>query len=271
MDRLRFARLLLAVLGLAACLPAGALAMSPAGAVSRPVLVAVEPSSGSPVRLLSPVAGTPLVGGTTVELAWEPTPALARLAHVQEWEAFLSLDGGLSYPLRLTPHLDLDVQRIPIPLPVIATSDARLLLRLGDERDEIAVPLAQRFVIQAPSVFVPLAPAATSAALLGPPTVGEPALPHASGVLAWVEGTRRGQRLRLRVASGYGTLVPVAAPPAATPLSAALPPLDARVELAPPVTSATPRGPPRKVAAPAVTVEPRPGPDVRLLTQRQNE
>ena len=40
----------------------------------------------------------------------------------EEWEAFLSFDGGATYPVRITPHLDLELRRVRWQVPAIPTS-----------------------------------------------------------------------------------------------------------------------------------------------------
>jgi hypothetical protein len=151
--------------------------------------------TGVTVHLVAPAAGETLVAGSTAELAWVPGAGFSRLRDVEEWEAFLSLDGGVTYPLRITPHLDQDLRRIRFQLPAFATPDARILLRFGDERRETAVELPERFAIVASSSGLP--------ALIARPAFarGEPARPGHAGVVAWVEGSRRGGGLRQVVAA----------------------------------------------------------------------
>src|SRR5262245_26910998 len=98
----------------------------------------------APVRLVAPQAGATLAAGSSSELEWAP---LSPLQGVEEWEAFLSLDGGETYPLRITPHLDRDLRRVRWQVPGIPTSQARLLLRFGDEHREAYLELPQRFSI----------------------------------------------------------------------------------------------------------------------------
>src|SRR3954453_15866512 len=108
-------------------------------------LGAVAPAAGltGHVGLEAPRAGEVLRAGGTAELAGEPRGAFAR-GQAEEWEAFLSFDGGATYPVRITPHLDLKLRRVRWQVPAIPTDDARLLLRFGDERQENLVELAQR-------------------------------------------------------------------------------------------------------------------------------
>ncbi|HEX3530652.1 MAG TPA: hypothetical protein VH988_26615 [Thermoanaerobaculia bacterium] len=171
-----------AVLTVAALLWAGISAASPA-----PVRLAVE--------LTAPVAGEPLRAGSVAELAWEPREPLARNGLIQEWEAFLSLDGGAHYTVRVTPHLDRGLRKVLWQVPAIPTRDARLLLRFGDERREIVFAVPQRFVIAGPSraAGFELLPARRSF------SSGEPALPGQAGVVVWAEGTRQGGAARMVV------------------------------------------------------------------------
>jgi len=152
---------------------------------------------GPAVRLVSPRAGATLVAGTTAELEWTPLATFLNLPEVEEWEAFLSLDGGKTYPVRITPHLDQDLRRVRWQVPDLPTPDASILLRFGDEHRETAVEIPVRFSIAASPVSsdpgtLPLARRVSAS--------GEPALPGRAGVVAWVEGSRRGGSLRQVVA-----------------------------------------------------------------------
>ena len=148
-----------------------------------------------PVRLLAPAAGTVLTAGSSAEIAWEP---LAPLPGIQEWEAFLSFDDGATYPVRVTPHLARDLQRVHWRVPAIPTKQARLLLRFGDERRETYVRLPQRFsIVASPGMERDLLLARVS------PLPGEPALPGDRGTVYWVEGDRRGGNLRQVVAETF--------------------------------------------------------------------
>ena len=156
-------------------------------------------ASPLPVRLLAPAVGEPLRAGSFAELAWEPQAPFDRIGGIDEWEAFLSLDGGAHYTVRITPHLDRDLRRVLWQVPAAPTRDARLLLRFGDERREIALEMPQGFVIAGPACLE-----SAGSALI--PTRwdfrrGEPALPGQAGVVAWVEGTRRGGDTRMVVST----------------------------------------------------------------------
>jgi hypothetical protein len=158
-------------------------------------LPAAASPEGAPalVRLAAPAEGASLRAGALAELAWEPA---APMAHAEEWEAFLSLDGGAHYTIRITPHLDRALRRVLWQVPATPTHDARLLLRFGNEHEETVVELPQRFSILGSGG--PLFEAAPVRLALGR---GEPAIPGHAGVVAWIEGDRRGGAARTVVAA----------------------------------------------------------------------
>ncbi|HEX4964313.1 MAG TPA: hypothetical protein VF173_26060 [Thermoanaerobaculia bacterium] len=222
-----------------------------------------------PVRLVAPRAGAALIAGATAELEWAPLPAFSRLQGTEEWEAFLSVDGGASYPVRITPHLDQDLRRIRFQVPLLPTADARILLRFGDERQETAVELPERFAIAAAKLPV-LADVPARRAV----AAGEPALPGRAGVVAWVEGSRRGGSLRQVVAAERPGLAPRpdlnrASPGVALFVPGPPPPQpqDSLQGEGVAVDSPARRG---AAAARAAAVPPLAS-DILLLTQRQNE
>ena len=100
----------------------------------------------------------------------------------EEWEAFLSVDGGLTFPVRITPHLPVVERAFSWVVPPLPTPDARIRLRFGIRGEERELASAQRFAIG----FLPGAlPLVSSGAALG----ASPA-PGEEDTLAWVE--RRG-------------------------------------------------------------------------------
>jgi hypothetical protein len=223
------------------------------------------------VRLEAPRAGETLRAGDTVELAWaprEPFAAPDALGHAEEWEAFLSFDGGATYPVRITPHLDLELRRVRWQVPAIPTNDARLLLRFGDERHETRVELPQRFAIAAAHWAAPLF--GGGARLAARP--GEPALPGQPGVVAWVEGSRRGGALRAVVAAPPPSLEAALRTPAECYREVGLATEDAPAQLtALPAASGTAPPVPRRSLSAAGAPASLPPLDILLLTQRQNE
>ncbi|HET9212473.1 MAG TPA: hypothetical protein VFR03_18860, partial [Thermoanaerobaculia bacterium] len=207
--------------------------------------------------------------GSTAELEWAPEAGFVGVPHVEEWEAFLSLDGGATYPLRITPHLDQDLRRVRFQVPPIPTPDARILLRFGDERRETAVELPGRFAIAG-------SPALESSAFTFPRRVasaGEPALPGQAGAVAWVEGSRRGGGLRQVVSEAPPGLRERLAPPeshgeAAVLVSPPAPP-QSQGSLSGDRTAAAPDG--RRTALARSGTSPPRSSDILLLIQRQNE
>jgi hypothetical protein len=224
-----------------------------------PVLLAAgaRASAAAPFRLLAPAPGDELAAGSLAPVEWQGAPAEA-----EEWEAFLSLDGGRTYPLRVTPHLDVSIRRFTFRVPPIPTRQARLMLRFGDERRETELETASRFaIVPGTSWWSPDMATALSR--------GERPRPRDPGVVVWVEGSRDGGGLR-QVAAGEQACsvrsveparlpwIPLVAPPrdGAGGLAAALPPAfrtAVPVDLQP-----EPPSPPVRTS-------------VRVLTGRRNE
>ncbi|MBP9144448.1 MAG: hypothetical protein KBF21_11940 [Thermoanaerobaculia bacterium] len=193
----------LAVVGALADPPA-ALAARRAGA-EKPRHI---PMREAPVTITSPLANATLRAGEAVVFSWKALPELRRYAGIEEWEAFLSLDGGVTYPVRLTPHLDLDRRSVVIELPDLATESARFLLRFGDERVEHEFAFPERFEIvpSRTSRFPPWGVAHGR---------GEPARlsdPNDAGVVIWVEGSRRGEATRTVIAGRTETEIEAVEP-----------------------------------------------------------
>jgi len=136
-----------------------------------------------PLRLVAPADGTTLRGGSVAELRWS---AGELPAHAEEWEAFLSVNGGGYYAFRVTPHLDIDLQSFTFVVPNVDTREARILIRAGDEERETHFESSGSFSI----VRDPRADA-----LLPPPLElghGEAAREGERPVLSWTEGPRNG-------------------------------------------------------------------------------
>ncbi len=146
------------------------------------------------VELLSPMAGERLAPGQSFRIAWRPLPELARHPEIEEWEAFLSLDGGATYVERLTPHLEADRRWFVARVPAVPTATARLLLRFGDERRELEMELPWTFEIARDGALLESVPPLPARGL------GEPAREEGAGVALWIEGGRNGAHLRTLVA-----------------------------------------------------------------------
>ncbi len=91
--------------------------------------------------MISPGAGEALAPGAVVEVRW---PSLCDVAsrsgttrEVDEAEVVLSLDGGRTFPIRVTPELRPCTARFLWTVPALPTVHARLAVRAGSEqRDE---------------------------------------------------------------------------------------------------------------------------------------
>lgn len=161
----------------------------PVQAGKKPEIRIVE-TGYRPFVVSAPEHGAVLSAGALAEVAWEPRSGFEAIEKAEEWEAYLSVNGGRTYPLRVTPHLDLGIRRFRWTVPNLPTPDARLLLRFGDERLETGFELPLRFSIAASREGFDLEPTALSLER------GESALPGDEGVVSWVEGTRDGGSLR---------------------------------------------------------------------------
>jgi len=221
----------------------------------------------APVAVTSPLPAATLRAGATFTLSWQPLPELARHRGIEEWEAFLSLDGGVRYPVRLTPHLDLDRSSFVVTLPEFAAERARLLLRFGDEVEEFEYEVPGEFAI-VPARHLQLVPASLARGR------GEPARlsdPRDDGIAIWVEGGRRGEAARTVEAARDGAALDAieisgwlrfrAATSAPEPPQAA-----AAQPSGHPLT-----GPFTAIAAPIDTGPRRPSIEPRRSTCRQNE
>src|SRR5437763_1902966 len=102
-------------------------------------VLAASPLFGQELRL-----DAVLHGGRDALIGVDALPAGA-----EEWEAFLSVDGGAHYAVRITPHLDASIRSYRFRVPNVATRDARILLRTGDELHERIVMVPRSFTIEA--------------------------------------------------------------------------------------------------------------------------
>lgn len=90
------------------------------------VVAAAAPAHGFGGKILSPSDGQAIPAGETFVIRWS---ALA--TDVEEMELLLSVDGGRSYPLRLTPQLDPRSGSFHWFVPNLPTDRARLRVRYG--------------------------------------------------------------------------------------------------------------------------------------------
>jgi hypothetical protein len=80
-----------------------------------------------PGRFLEPATGGRLEPGSTVHVAW----SLEEAPEFDEMELVLSLDGGQSFPLRVTGDLSVAAKSLLWRVPRLPTAHARLALRTG--------------------------------------------------------------------------------------------------------------------------------------------
>ncbi len=215
------------------------------------------------LALVEPAAGATLRGGQTAVLRWSLDAALPSGHAIDEWEAFLSFDGGRTFPQRITPHVDIEHRSVFFQVPNVPTSEARLLLRFGNEREEHEILLPQTLRIERgeDAVWTPRRYG-----------VGEAARAGAAGTIAWSEGDR----------TGHGSRNVEAAPLDAGLAGARAPQLRSRTHdeacehdagaasLPPPSASRDAPAPPPP-ARPAFTLTSPSGDDILLLIQRRNE
>lgn len=227
----------------------------------RPASAATVEITEAPLaRLLAPAHGEELTAGTDAVVDWE---GLALPPHVVEWEAFLSVDGGKTWPLRITPHLDIAIRRFTFRVPDLPTREARLMLRFGDERREVGVETPVQFAIRP----------GRSAGMLPPRRAfsrGERPREGQLGVAYWVEGSRQGGHLRAVVALTPPDSVS-GVRPVRVPWLPLVYPASGRYDLPPPGAEDVDPG----AGLCAVALDPSPllpvPVDVRLLTHRFNE
>jgi hypothetical protein len=138
------------------------------------------------LRLLAPANGATLRGGSFAELRWsaDQLPASA-----EEWEAFLSVDGGKYYAFRVTPHLGIDRQHFTFIVPNVDTHEARILIRTGDEVHEAHFENRGSFSIERDPNAEPIVPRSLQFGRGEAARDGDPA------VLSWVDGARNGSGL----------------------------------------------------------------------------
>lgn len=88
-------------------------------------------ASAQTPRFLQPSRTWRLEAGSTIEVSWavDPDPSF------EEMELVLSLDGGRSFPLRVTGEISPEVSRILWRVPDLPTLEARLALRAGSDEE----------------------------------------------------------------------------------------------------------------------------------------
>jgi len=113
-------------------------------------LAAAAASRGQALRFLQPASGARFGPGTPVSVSW--SAGLAAEPDVAEMELVLSLDGGASFPLRVTQTLSPDARSYSWRVPALPTAHARLALRSGrggEKETEVIRTESAEFVIVA--------------------------------------------------------------------------------------------------------------------------
>ena len=88
---------------------------------------------------LRPAAGDRLESGTVVELLWNLDGVSS---DAQESELVLSLDGGRTFPIRLTADFEPATRKVLWRVPALPTDQARLALRAGNDEEPAQETLA---------------------------------------------------------------------------------------------------------------------------------
>ena len=87
-------------------------------------------------HFLTPGAGESLAPGSIVEVRWNSLCDGPKEREIDEAEVVLSLDGGKTFPIRVTPELKPCTARFLWKVPALPAAHARLALRAGiEERD----------------------------------------------------------------------------------------------------------------------------------------
>ena len=211
----------------------------------------------------SPRQGHEASAGDLLQISWDAPAAKLAQRGIEEWEVFLSLDGGRSFRLRITPHLDVQSRSFFWRIPEGLSGEAHLLLRIGDEREEFEHDPGIRFFIRPAAATSRARDLDESVA-----TLGESARPGEPGVVAWVEGDRAGTRLRRRVARRPLEPWLSSAHAGSLPSTFEAPPPSLAAWRAPGSNALRYHLPARSGAR---TIRPPPGVPIRLLIHRFNE
>jgi hypothetical protein len=95
--------------------------------------------------------------GANAEITWKLDTAATR--DLEEMELLLSLDGGGTFPIRVTRDLSPETRSFSWRVPLLPTAHARLALRTGESGDEEIALVSNEFAIEADAA-TPLEPTA---------------------------------------------------------------------------------------------------------------
>jgi hypothetical protein len=121
-------------------------------AVAAGLLGVAASGAASETQFLSPGRGEALAPGSVIRVEWRSACESDVPVGFDEAELVLSLDGGLTFPIRVSRELDPCESTITWRVPAIATETARLALRMGDESDGESETIA---VLSAPFRILP--------------------------------------------------------------------------------------------------------------------
>ena len=160
--------------------------------IALAVFASVSYAHGDSLRVVTPAAGATLRGGSFAEVRWSATTLPAG---TEEWEAFLSIDGGKYYAFRVTPHLDIELQRFTFVVPNVDTGDARILIRTGNEIEETHFEARGTFTIVRDAESEQIIPRVLHYGHGEAARDGDPA------VMSWTDGSRDGAGITLHIAT----------------------------------------------------------------------
>jgi hypothetical protein len=107
------------------------------------LLGAAASLAASQPAFLSPARGEALAPGAVVHVEWRSACESDIPPGFDEAELVLSLDGGLTYPIRVSRELDPCESTLAWRVPTIPTDSARLALRMGEASDGESEELAE--------------------------------------------------------------------------------------------------------------------------------
>jgi len=121
-------------------------------AAAAALLGAAAALAASDTDFSSPGRGEALAPGSVVRIEWRSGCEGDVPPGYDEAELVLSLDGGVTYPIRVSRELDPCESTLVWRVPAIASGSARLALRMGEERDGDAEEIA---AVSAPFRILP--------------------------------------------------------------------------------------------------------------------
>ncbi len=96
-------------------------------------MLGLAASARAGARFSQPQRGEVLAAGDSVEVRW--TAPLQEPPGTTETELVLSLDGGVTFPIRVTPEMTPNARGFRWQVPALETAHARLALRVGAGED----------------------------------------------------------------------------------------------------------------------------------------